>query len=486
VKDPASPRIESEEPRKDAAAFSPATVPAPAGLAPGTSNAAVSAWVARSTKSAAAASDRETMEALEGRMDAIVEAASARSTSLSGIGDRCVEDLQAAAAHLRQSNESYDAAHDQFMAVLDAADERFEFEEAIIDSVQGVLIAAALALLGPEMLLVGGAVRAIEEAAVRNSGKLAAHGFKAAATALEGGAGEVAEQAVGGGIGGAVKPGSTAAAGGPTPGDKYEQAFGKLDEIIGVMPTLGAPATLAKDIALAAADVRTEAARLGAGGTGKWTAAEAERKADAVDDVNDASSGDLLNAKLAGGQVLGLKNAILDVEIDDADVIERRLWTTWMATLERGTNEVLDNDVIQEYLTGKGLIEDVGYMSDEDQAAIAGQARRDWLTARGLEVPERKDLVDNLYRREMKLDELGRRLLGKHGVISAVNRVAIDGKTYHCTGMMGGEVGDEVVVSFIRVKDHLLEPGTLIAHWLDTDYEVMGNTAEALEHAGRG
>jgi hypothetical protein len=373
--------------------------------------------------------------------------------------------------------------------VLEKADETFEMEEAIVDAVQGVLIAAALAIIGPETLLVGGAIKGLEAAAVKNSGKLAAYGFTAGAKALAGGAGEIGEQIAGGGVNAgkdAVKPSSTAGGAGATTGDKYEEAFGKLDEIVGAMPRLGKPTTLAKDIAVAAGDVATEAVRLAGGTAGKWTESEIKEKSDGVAAINDSSSGDLLNARLAGGQVLGLKNAIVNVDVKGVDAIERMLWMNWMATLEGGKNEALDNDDIQEYLEGMGMIDAGDWMSDSDQAEIVGQARKDWLAARGIEVPGSRMLVDNLYRREMKLDELKRRLLGKHGVISSTNRVTVDSKVYHATGMMGGEVGDEVVVSFIRVKDHLLDPGTLAAHWSDTDYEVMGNTVASLNNAGRG
>jgi hypothetical protein len=489
--EPASIREEAQEAQQDAVIARP---PAPQGhvaLLRGTSNAAVSTWIARNATVAreTKAADREAMEALEQRMAAIKEAASARSTSLAEISDQCVKDLQEATKHLKASNENYKAAYGQFKGVLDQADETFEMEEAIVDAVQGILIAAALAIIGPETLLVGGAIRGLEAAAVKNSGKLAGYGFTAGAKALGGGAGEIGEQIAGGALTAGqdpVRPSATAAAAGATTGDKYEEAFGKLDVIVGTMPRLGKPTILAKDIAVAAGDLATEAVRLAAGTAGKWTESELKEKSDGVAAINDSSSGDLLNARLAGGQVLGLKNAIVGVEIKEVDAIERMLWLNWMASLEGGRNEALDNDDIQEHLEGMGMIDAGDWMSDSDQAEIVGQARRDWLAARGIEVPERRLLVDNLYRREMKLDELERRLLGKHGVISSTNRVTVDGKVFHATGMMGGEVGDEVVVSFIRVKDHLQDPGTLNAHWADTDYEVMGSTVTALDNAGRG
>ena len=61
-------------------------------------------------------------------------------------------------------------------------------------------------------------------------------------------------------------------------------------------------------------------------------------------------------------------------EIPSVGRLEREIWYAWMAQLR--DDEVLDQDKIQRYLVGLGLIPDYTYMSDEDQHRAVADARR--------------------------------------------------------------------------------------------------------------
>jgi hypothetical protein len=290
---------------------------------------------------------------------------------------------------------------------------------------------------------------------------------------------------VSGAKGDAVKPGSTAAGGGATPGDKYEDAFNKLNDMIAALPKLGKTIAATSDVSSAAADVALEAVRLSGGGSGKWSAAEATEKGNGVAEVNGMTAADLMTARLMANNVVGMSNQVINVPIKEVGEIENLIWTNWMASLEGNKNEVLDNDKIQDYLESKGMLAPGSYMSDADQADAVTDARKKYLKSKGIELADNA-AVDSLYRREMKLEELNRRLLGRHGKVTDTDKVTVDGIVYSSPGMCGGRVGDEVVISFVRVKPHMLGQSINVAVWDDGEYDIMGNTADAIANAGRG
>ena len=460
-----------------------APAPAPAGgFWRGASNAAVAAMVARSpTATAGHGTDRAAMQAIEQSMVSVKTGARTRAASFNTLSDQSIQALRDADRHLRDSNANYRTAYDAFTAKLNEADARFETEQAIKDAVQGILVAAALAAVGPELLVVKGGTALVEATAATTARAIARAGFA-------GGAGEIAEMGggavAGGARGPAVRPGSTAAGGGPTTGDKFEEAFGKLSELIGVMPKLGTAATASMNIALFAGEIETEAVRVGGGGSGRWSAAEITEKSTVAQTANTDAQASVQPAENAAARVRVLKEQITSAPVKPAEDIERLIWTNWMASLSGDANEVLDNDVIQDYLTSKGLIAPGSYMSDSDQADAVTNARKEVLRQRGINADGPGVAIDSIYRREMKLDELRRRLLNKRGRISAPNTLAVDGRTYDSPGQVGGAALDtEVTVTHIIVKPHMQGLTINLAEWRDGEFDVMGVPVADLQAA---
>lgn len=67
--------------------------------------------------------------------------------------------------------------------------------------------------------------------------------------------------------------------------------------------------------------------------------------------------------------------AIQAWEIPSTDSIETEIWYAWMSTLNDHTDEALDQDVIQKYLTKRGLLPDTWYLSDNDQHRAVAAAK---------------------------------------------------------------------------------------------------------------
>jgi hypothetical protein len=464
--------------QRAAAAPSPATaataataVPVSAALRRGASNRAVTALIARQAQTATPAPERPDLRATEAAMVAARTAARARAARLNQLADESVEALQAAERNLRLGAATYREAHGRLTAKLTEADERFATEQAVKDAVQGILVAGALALIGPELLIVGGGTALVEAAAATTAREIARAG-------VGGALGEVAEMGGGavasGARGPAVAPSATAAGAGPTSGDRYEEAFGKLGDMISAMPRLGRAATVSMDVALLAGEVETEAVRLGAGGTGPRTPAQVQERRATVEAGNAREQGSLAPAEDAAARVRVLSAQITSTPSRTADDVERLLWTTWMAALQGSANEVLDNDVIQRYLTAKGLLTPGDWMSDADQADAVVGARREVLRQRGIDVEAPGAAIDSLYRREMKLDGLRRRLLGKPGRIARRDRVLVDGGEFDAPGQFGVEAGADVIVTHLVVKPYRQGLTINAAEWRDDDFDVMG------------
>lgn len=62
-------------------------------------------------------------------------------------------------------------------------------------------------------------------------------------------------------------------------------------------------------------------------------------------------------------------------DVPNAAQIEREIWYAWMARLDNSTDEALDQDAIQDYLTAMRLLPDVIYFSDNDQHQAVAAAR---------------------------------------------------------------------------------------------------------------
>jgi len=126
---------------------------------------------------APSAADRTRAQNLETRLRGISTAAGARATAVLAHSDRAVAHLHEASAHLSAAGTSYREGHDAFLAVLRRADAEYEFDNAVADGVQGVLVAAALAVVLPEALLTMGAMAAARQLVASTSTRLTSAGI---------------------------------------------------------------------------------------------------------------------------------------------------------------------------------------------------------------------------------------------------------------------------------------------------------------------
>lgn len=461
-------QVEAPEPQ------APDRPPVRAVHARGVGNATLAAWVARSPAPgrtlARTPDDREPMAEIERTMTTVKEASRARAAEFNRLNDEAITDLQAANTHLQSSNREYSAAWDRFTGKIREADEAFETEQMIKDLVQGIVIAAALAVIGPELLVVRGGQALCEAGAEATFRTLARAG-------AAGGLGEVVESGVGAGVdssGEPVRPTSTMSQGNASAGDRYEEAFAKLGEMIQAMPKLGRAATAATNTVSLAGTVQTEAVRLGGGGTGQWTAAQVTERAGYASTANTENERAIPGARRAAASVRTMKDRITAEPIKTSEEVERLLWTNWMATLSGDQNEVLDNDTIQDYLTSMGLISPGSYMSDADQGEAVHNARRSVLRARGIDVDFPGLAVNSVYDREMKLDELRRRYLDQEVRVVARGRVQAGSRYLDVVGAaLWFAPGTMVRIGEISVKQNRSRLDLCLAEWREDDYEFL-------------
>lgn len=69
------------------------------------------------------------------------------------------------------------------------------------------------------------------------------------------------------------------------------------------------------------------------------------------------------------------RDAVNAWDVPNPAQVEREIWYAWMARLDNTSDEALDQDEIQEYLTARGLLPDVFYFSDNDQHQAVAAAR---------------------------------------------------------------------------------------------------------------
>ena len=345
----------------------------------------------------APAGDKAVLNAIEQRLATVADRAQARSDRLNGAADGCVGSLKAASDHLKRSNLNYQTAYGQFTGVLGVADAKYERDKALEESVQGIIVAMAVSLLAPEALAfkavshVAFGMMGSTEAAVASAGYGIARGMAAGAgkagTAVGGAIGEGVEQLAGAGVDAGksaaqvevgAKPSETAAAAGPTGGDKFEEAFGQLDAMITAMPQLGGPARSQVDLAMAAQELGKEALRLAGGGTAQLTQGQIEEKAGLLETADANATADAEAVHLQA-RMEAMATAITSKPVLDVAAIERLLWRAWMAGLK--DPNVLDNDVLEDYLGPKkqGLV-DFGdiYTTPWAKRDAVTKAQQDW------------------------------------------------------------------------------------------------------------
>ena len=345
-------------------------------------NAAVARLLAREPAAAPAAAnpDRDRLNGIERKLGVVARNAQGRSDRINQASDGCVQSLKFAKDHLKSQGTNYKVGYAQFKAVLARADTKYESNKAIEDSVQGLLVAAAVAAIGPELLILKGAqvaarlMTASSTAAVTRVGVGAASAVaggldalakagKAAPRAVDAVGGTVGEgfEQVGGAItdggknagnmGVGAKPSETAGSVASS-GDKFELAFGQLDQMIDALPQLGESARSQVALAMAAQELGKEALRLAGGGQASFSLDEIVDKAIVLvaDDMLAKADEQAVAAEQGLQRML---QAILRKPVMEPREIERKLWMTWMAGL--GDPRVLDNPEIEKHLGPKGF-----------------------------------------------------------------------------------------------------------------------------------
>jgi Domain of unknown function (DUF4157) len=419
--------------------------------------------------------DQERTRDIETRMATVSSAAAGRGTELGAISDDCISNLREAKDHLRQSNDNYDAGHKLMTDVLKRADAEYEFDKAVEDSVQGILIAAAITVLGPEVLV--GSVVGLEAVKTSTTAGLLAVGL---AEAAEGAVAEVAEQGVGGGAnkiksGDGGRPSDSAKQAGDAPGERYKTAFGHLEKMISFLPRVGGVSSSQHNLAHAADRVARAALKTGAGQTAEWPLNTIEEKASKLEQVQAEAVSAMQRASQLRNQVLSIKNQVLAIKIETPTQIENRLWNAWMSSLSGDAHNMLDNDVLEEYLgpNGKGLIDFGSYTSDDDTKQAVSEAQVRWLRDNGIEPGSHPS---SQYHGHLHMADLKRRVVGKNGTITGRRTVDIGGTTFTYPGNAGDlEPGTGVIALHITFKQHMNLGDVNIAQWSDNDFDVYCN-----------
>jgi hypothetical protein len=429
------------------------------------------------------AADKKTaaaMNALEEKLSGYGVAAQDNVATLTTVSDAALRDLAAANTHLQASSQRYKAGHKLFTDVLHRADSAYEVDKAIEDSVQGIMVAAALAIVAPEALLT---TKLLQSAAASTSARISAIGLKAAASreaavsvvgGIEGGAGEVVEIGAGAAVGATIndpgKPSDTATGAGPSPGDQFETALVQLGAMIGAIPRVGKLVSAQSQLSWAAQELAREAARLRHGEQARWSAAELETKAAALQVELGRASAHMVTAKGMAARLAVLKGQVLAKPLQDSVAIENNLWLTWMASLEGPAHEVLDNSVLLQYLgpEGKKLIGDTGWWTfDAETREAAADARLTWLRTNGITPGT---YPDTQYRTEMKLREVRRDLTGKPGEIVQGGQVRVGGRVLRYAGNAGRlAAGTPVTALHFMAPDTYTNGSASIAKVYDND-----------------
>lgn len=427
---------------------------------------------------------------LERELERISTAAQNGVERLGGASDTALEDLTAANTHLQTSSKNYKSGYGLFDTVLKRADKEYEFDKNVEDTVQSIFVAAALAVVAPEAILTVGLLRA---AASSTSSRLTVLGLRGLVSreatlsgvrAVEGAVGEGFEAVGGAAVGTVVtadtKPSDSAAGAGETPGERFEAALTRLGTLITTVPHVGKLVAAQSGVVAGAGTLAREAVKLRNGEAARWTVEEIESKTVALREEVDATAKLIQTAEGLGARLRVMRQQVTAKAIEEPVAIENRLWLAWMASLEGSAHNMLDNDVLEEYLgpEGKGLMADFGtYTTDAETADAAAQARRQWLTENGITPGT---YPDTQYRVEMKLRQMRRDLTGRPGKITDTRRVVIDGTSYRYAGNAGDLAsGTAVVVLHVVAPPELANGTSLLAKVYDNQLEVYCNVDTA-------
>jgi hypothetical protein len=357
-------------------------------------NAAVARLLARDAEPAAAGdADRAHLNGIEQKLAAVAQRAQARSERINAASDGCTQSLRQSKDHLKDQNAAYKTAFTQFTSVLTRADATHESNKAIEDSVQGLLVAAAIGFLAPEAAVLKGAEKLAETMWSTSNATISRVGLKGAVAIVDGKAavakvveaaprkaaglgafgGEGMEQVGGAGVdlakdaidkGVGAKPSETATS---VDRDKFSEAFGELEKMIDALPQFGKAASSQVSLAMTAQELGKEALRLAGGGQARLTLTEIEDKAVVlqVDDIMDKAE----QAAVAAQQ--GIDRMALNImskPVLGHREIEIKLWRAWMAGLQ--DPRVLENKDIAAHLGPKGFA-----LFDPDEFAWPWESR---------------------------------------------------------------------------------------------------------------
>lgn len=455
-------------------------------------NSAFSALVAqRELNLARALSPRERTRALalEARLRTFTTGASQRAQAILAHSDTAVANLRNATDHLSRAGANYRQGHDVFLAVLKRADAEYESDKAVADAVQGLVIATALGLILPETLATMAALGVARQLVASTSTRLAAAGIAVArashgvaGAAANAATGELAEMATGAVVSATStdsgRPSDSADRAGPSSSDRFAEIVGHLTRLGMAMPALGAVGNSQWQLAHGAESMAGDSARLRAGDALPVTLDQLEAR------LTELAAADML-----GGQALTLardqentmailKNQALVVPLKTPVEFENHLWTAWMASLTSSdANEMLDNDVIEDYLgpSGKGMFDFGSYTSDADQAEAVVAAQRRWLTARGIQPYSSPSAVLSQYKREQALDRLRADVVGKEGTLLDRGRLVIGTTAYRYPNNAGSfPPGTRMLALHVVVVPHM-QGEVNIDRWTPDLFDVYCN-----------
>jgi len=256
---------------------------------------------------------------------------------------------------------------------------------------------------------------------------------------------------------GGGRPSDSADRAGASSSDRFAEILGHLSRMTAAMPALGSVGNQQWQIAHGAESMAGDSARLRAGDVLPVDLGTLETRAAELEAANRLGDQALSLARDEENRVLVIKNQSLVVPRHDATTFENQLWTAWMASLTGGSNEMLDNDVIEEYLgpRGKRMLDFGSYTSDADQAEAVTAAQRRWLQARGIEPPTADFMVLSQYRREHALDRLRATVVGREGVLRDPGHITIGTQVYHYPQNAGAfPTGTRMVALHVVVAPH--------------------------------
>ncbi|MCE9575116.1 MAG: DUF4157 domain-containing protein [Deltaproteobacteria bacterium] len=418
--------------------------------------------------------DQARLKGIDARMTAAGAAASTSAVSINGISDGALATMQEASAQLSGAAASYKAAYAMVKTQLAAADGQFALQEAVkeavVDSIMGIAFGS---LLGPMQAEIKVATEAVDSAAKASKSKIAGLGLAALTHGMEAGGdkvGDVPGAIAGADKGKAVAPSGSIGGAGEDSGARFEAALQSLAAIVGALPRLGGAASAATMTASAAAELGTQARHLLDGEPGQFTTDQVAQKATTVESCAGAAQSSVAGARGAAQKVNSLSSQITSKPAKSAEALEDELWRNWMASLTTPQlHELLTLGSLKRYLVGRGLL---GEDQEPDNAVI--EAQKSFIKAHGVTPPsDDPDILNSLYKREVKCDEIKRRVSGKRGPLISANTVQIDGVNWRYDKNDIAEVGD--ILECVWVMPITQNTSALIAEWRDDQFSLMCN-----------